>query len=288
MLPRAPLAHPCVCQFAMVSKSTDCRPRRGTCRLGKNKKPIKVNVKCKYCKLFRCASHCDCSVPGTATYGMRTGREAPRKSQSVQQRVQPEQQPQRHNDTKLAAATASLSDEKPLKFHALVGRPLQTSVKVFPSAEWRKEAVADIRNAQSVVIGSYMFDAEDIQKALLAELRRRGKEFRCAVIVDEDMHSESGCKRQKPMLKTLGEAGAHIYVAHGQHSTGRMSKYRGSFHIKCMVLDSRIAFHGSCNYTEASTKNWEMVLRVTGAAASDMGAILMEVMSSDQCTIFKC
>ena len=88
------------------------------------------------------------------------------------------------------------------------------------------------------------------------------------------------------MLKTLGEAGAHIYVAHGQHSTGRMSKYRGSFHIKCMVLDSRIAFHGSCNYTEASTKNWEMVLRVTGAAASDMGAILMEVMSSDQCTLF--
>ena len=169
-----------------------------------------------------------------------------------------------------------------------MGRPLQTSVKVFPSAEWRKEAVADIRNAQSVVIGSYMFDAEDIQKALLAELRRRGKEFRCAVIVDEDMHSESGCKRQKPMLKTLGEAGAHIYKAHGQHSTGRMSKYRGSFHIKCMVLDSRIAFHGSCNYTEASTKNWEMVLRVTGAAASDMGAILMEVMSSDQCTLFKC
>ena len=89
VLPRAPLAHPCICQFAMVSKSTDCRPRRGTCRLGKNKTPIKVNVKCKYCKLFRCASHCDCSVPGTATYGMRTGREAPRKSQSVQQRVQP-------------------------------------------------------------------------------------------------------------------------------------------------------------------------------------------------------
>ena len=133
--------------------------------------------------------------------------------------------------------------------------------------------------------------AEDIQKALLAELRRRGKEFRCAVIVDEDMHSksggDSGCKRQKQMLKTLGEAGARIFVAHGEHGVGNMSKYRGSFHIKCMVLDSRIAFNGSSNYTEASIKNWEMVLRVTGPSASDMGDILMEVLSSDKCKLLK-
>lgn len=173
-------------------------------------------------------------------------------------------------------------------------RPLEISNKVFRSAEWREVAVAEIRKAQCVILGSYMFDADDIQKALLAELRRKGKDFRCAVIVDEDMHMKSGgkissdgCAQQKAMLKTLKEAGCHVYLAHGGYGSGRMSKYRGSFHIKSMVLDARIAFIGSANYTEASIKNWEIVLRVTGPAAADMNDILKEVILSEKCNLLK-
>lgn len=221
---------------------------------------------------------------------MRTGREAPRKSRSsrnlnlLQQHQRQQQQQQQNRTNRLTAAAPSV--EEPLSFRAVVGRPLETSVKVFGSADWREEAVSDIRRAQCVVIGSYLFDAEDIQKALLAELRRRGKDFRCAVIVDEGMHNSGGCRRQKPMLKTLKEAGARIFLARGQHGGGRMSKYPGSFHVKCMVLDSRIAFVGSSNFTEASMKNWEMVLRVTGSAVTDMGDILKEAMSSNSTTHF--
>ena len=86
------------------------------------------------------------------------------------------------------------------------------------------------------------------------------------------------------MLRELRTAGAKVFLAHGQHLPGRMAKYRGSFHMKCMVLDSRISFNGSSNFTEASMKNWEMVLRVTGAAVADICDILEEVMSSDRCT----
>ena len=77
------------------------------------------------------------------------------------------------------------------------------------------------------------------------------------------------------------------FLAHGQHGPGKMSKYRGSFHIKCVVLDGRIAFNGSSNHTEASLKNWEIVLRVTGSAAADMGDILQEILSSDQSKLLK-
>ena len=53
--------------------------------------------------------------------------------------------------------------------------------------------------------------------------------------------------------------------------------------MKCMVLDYRISFNGSSNYTEASMKNWEMVLRVSGVAVAETCDILKEVMSSDKC-----
>ena len=53
--------------------------------------------------------------------------------------------------------------------------------------------------------------------------------------------------------------------------------------MKCMVLDYRISFNGSSNYTEASMNNWEMVLRVSGVAVAETCDILKEVMSSDKC-----
>ena len=41
-------------------------------------------------------------------------------------------------------------------------------------------------------------------------------------------------------LQQLSEAGAKIFLAHGCHGQGKLSKYRGSCHSKCCVVDSAI------------------------------------------------
>jgi phosphatidylserine/phosphatidylglycerophosphate/cardiolipin synthase-like enzyme len=149
---------------------------------------------------------------------------------------------------------------------------------------WRKQCVEEVKSASQVVLVSYMYDAKDIHRALLAELRRRGKKFQCIIVVDRGIHDTgSGCKDERKMVKELREAGAQIYLAHGSHGQGKLSKHCGSCHIKCCLVDNRVAYSGSANFTEAATKNLEMVFRITGPPVAHICQIVKSLLNSETC-----
>ena len=120
-----------------------------------------------------------------------------------------------------------------------------------------------------------MYDAKDFHRALLAELRRKDKDFSCILVVDHGVYDVgTSCKDQEAMLRQLREAGAKTFLAHGYDGKGKLSKYKGSCHIKCCVVDNRIAYSGSANFTEGGTKHLELMFRYTGPVVDDICEIL--------------
>ena len=85
------------------------------------------------------------------------------------------------------------------------------------------------------------------------------------------------------MLRQLSEAGAKSSLAHGYDGKGKLIKYRGSCHIKCCLVDNRIAYSGSANFTEGVTKNLELMCRHTGPVVDDICQILRSLLCSSRC-----
>ena len=241
-----------------------------------------MNIKCKYCKQLRCASHCDCAVPGTPTYGKRQGREASRGRPRSTAEANPTVA------SKMCETSASQEEVSPLeRLGELVRwRPLKLSVKVYGPEDqsWRALATAEIKAAKLVVLVTYMYDAKDFHRALVAELRRKDKNFSCILVVDRGVYDVgTSCKEQGAMLRQLRDAGAKTFLAHGYHGQGKLIKHRGSCHIKCCVADNRIAYSGSANFTEGGTKNLELMFRHTGPVVDDICQILRSLLCSSRC-----
>ena len=85
------------------------------------------------------------------------------------------------------------------------------------------------------------------------------------------------------MVGQLRAAGAHILVAEGSRGRGRLAKFSCSCHIKCCVINSRIAYCGSANYTEAALKNFELVFRLTGPPVVQVCGALARLLDSENC-----
>ena len=85
------------------------------------------------------------------------------------------------------------------------------------------------------------------------------------------------------MVKTLREAGALTFLAHGSHGQGKKSKFCGSCHIKCCLVDNRVAYTGSANFTNAAAKNLELMFRHTGKPVDEIRQILESLVASEQC-----
>ena len=103
------------------------------------------------------------------------------------------------------------------------------------------------------------------------QLRLRGNGVRSLVVA------------LRTRLQQLSEAGAKIFLAHGYHGQGKLSKRRGSCHITRRVVDNRIAYSGSANFTEGGTKNLEMMFRHTGPIVDNICQILKSLLTSDKC-----
>ena len=93
----------------------------------------------------------------------------------------------------------------------------------------------------------------------------------------------TSCKDQEAMLRQLREAGAKSFLAHGYDSKGKLSKYRGSCHIKCCLVDNRIAYSGGANFTRGGTKNLELMFRHTGPVVDDLCEILRSLLCFSRC-----
>ena len=241
---------------------------------------------CRFCHLWRCAAHCDCNVPGKPTYGMRQGRRAGRSACDARggsSRVVAETTQQHTTAEENEPPSSDASPIDALTSIAVRGRLANLSVAVYGPEDqsWRPRVVKEIRSASSLVaLATYMFDNEELDKACHHFLKS-GRGRTCVILVDRHMYDENACRgREKKMLRGLRDAGAKVFVGDGFTGQGRLSKYVGSMHLKDLLIDGKVAYSGSANITEASTKNAERVFRFTGHPVDDIARSLQTYMGS--------
>ena len=183
----------------------------------------------------RCKDHCLCKGTENAE-----GRKAPRPTRGVEPATPPEQP---------AAMAAPVMP-------AAVGRPASLSVEVFTDSSWIGRAIEDMRGAKHVLLASYVYNHNQVQELLCRRLQDRSK-FECVVAVDKSAYHGSVAPGEKIKLKDLKTLGAAIHLCDGVRGNG-------SFHWKCLILDSRAVYTGSANVTQGCLNNWELVMRLTG------------------------
>lgn len=280
---------------SVKSKGTSCtpRPRDGPCTraLAKDRRggPIVLSAPCPYCKLWRCADHCDCNVPGKPTYGMRKGRKAgrsPADAKRVTRKVVPAIEDEEVTGGGESGPFTAGSPVDGLVSVKVPGRRPNLSVVVYGPEDrsWRALAIQHVRAAlKFVAVVTYMYDHEELDKAIKYFLTS-GQGRTCVILVDREMYDADACKgRERRMLKALSKyAGAHVYLGAGSTGSGRLSKHKGSMHLKELLIDGRVAYSGSANSTEASAKNMERMFKFTGHPVDDIASSLHQYMKSDK------
>ena len=145
----------------------------------------------------------------------------------------------------------------PAAVAAPVGRPAALAVEVLGTRAWWDRLLREIRDAAEVALASYIVDHEALCELLLRRLGGRD-DFALAVLVDNETFLQRTAFYQRPRLERLRRAGAEIRLCRGP-----VQPY-GSFHMKAIVLDRRVAFTGSANATQKSLQNTEVTMRLVG------------------------
>ncbi len=205
-----------------------------------------MRYKCPRCRERRCRTHCRCGRDGSAQ-----GRRAPR----------PQAKPK---------AMPKAQAAPPAAVAAPVGRPAALAVEVLGTRAWWDRLLREIRDAAEVALASYIVDHEALCELLLRRLEGRD-DFALAVLVDNETFLQRTAFYQRPRLERLRRAGAEIRLCRGP-----VQPY-GSFHMKAIVLDRRVAFTGSANATQKSLQNTEVTMRLVGPPVA---AILAEIQAA--------
>ena len=146
-------------------------------------------------------------------------------------------------------------------------RPSALKVEVLSLTSWWQRLVEELDSATEVTLGSFVLDHSGLVAALLQGLQRRG--LALTVLVDKEAFEERTARHQRPRLQTLRQAGAQIYICRGSPPLGR-------FHVKAVCLDRRVVYTGSANFTDKSTSNTELVMRLLGPPVLDVRQLLEE------------
>jgi phosphatidylserine/phosphatidylglycerophosphate/cardiolipin synthase-like enzyme len=119
----------------------------------------------------------------------------------------------------------------------------------------------------------YLYDASDFHRAIMSALRRNS-DFMCVVIMDREQVEKNTCSGTRDMATELKDNGASIFLAQGRRRGKR--SHAGSFHMKSIVVDKRVAYVGSANMTNASSSNVELMTRMTGPPVHDVLHAVLE------------
>ena len=239
-----------------ISKGKQCRTLGGRlCTLHTKRpgEPIVLSQRCPYCAEWRCRTHCKCGREGTAT-----GRSAPRARRPVQQpRAVAKAAPKAHPQPQ----------PQPQPLAPVVGRPAAMGVDVISDGSWLSKAIDEIRDSADVMLMSYVYDSPDLQNAFLRRLRGTSP-FKLTVLVDKENFDQRSAVHQRPRLRDLHNEGATIFTVSGD---GRF----GSLHAKCLLIDRRIAYQGSANFTLSAQSNLELMTRLVGPPAREIERFFM-------------
>ena len=120
--------------------------------------------------------------------------------------------------------------------------------------EWWRQFKADVRECSELELSSYCYDDPSTQRVL--EQRLRSKTMALNVYLDHDMFY-SGRKYMKSRIAYLYKLGASVYICAG-------SGPKGSYHCKAAVVNKRVVYAGSANFTFTSHLNEEFLFRMKG------------------------
>ena len=217
---------------------------RGGCTLSKHGKAISLRYVCpkRGCREQRCRTHCRC------------GRES---LVAGRARARPSQSPVPAARRRVSLPNAPVPVPRP------IGRPAELGLEVLTKFVWYQRLVSEVRSASEVTIASYHYDHAELQCALLRRLSERGSTFAVEVLVDRDAFLARQAVRQRPRLSELRRAGAKVYLCRGTPPLG-------VFHLKAAVLDRRVCFTGSANFTNKSLDNLELTMRIVGPQVVDI------------------
>ena len=124
----------------------------------------------------------------------------------------------------------------------------------------------------------YMFDDHQILQALLSRLKDR-TQFSCSIVVDQSSYDEKAPRLQNSRLLQLQACGARVVACRGfdaSHLYGSNARKR-IMHLKCVVIDKRLAFAGTANMTTSSRSNRGVVFKFRGPPVQQ---ILWQVLSA--------
>lgn len=90
----------------------------------------------------------------------------------------------------------------------------------------------------------------------------------CKIFVDREQEEKKLCRGQHACLERLkkSKSGAEVFLCKGNGPRVGL----GSMHVKCIILNSQIAYHGSANLTTNLLLNVESVTRITGPPVQEL------------------
>jgi hypothetical protein len=141
-----------------------------------------------------------------------------------------------------------------------VGRPSRPSCELVDLSQWWSKLVAEVGEASEVELATSRFDDEVLFELLLQRLNSR--RISMNLYIDTEMFAGQVPKLQRSRVSKLQEAGAAVFLC----KTGKS----GSYHSKALVLDRRVLYTGSANFTGKSRRNRETVFRMTGPVVDQM------------------
>jgi hypothetical protein len=204
--------------------------------------PKTVSAACWRCEEWRRADHCRCTRESTP------GGRKPRKF--TRGALEPEPRPR---------ARARLEEAVQVEVARPRGRPSPSSCELVDLRQWWSTVVAEVGGAREVELASYMFDDKSLFDVLARGLRR--KQLVLNVYIDAEALGGQTPRSQRKRLTELLALGGE----EGRATVWRCKTWRQcSYHCKALIVDRRVLYTGSANFTENSRRNRETVYRMTG------------------------
>lgn len=171
-----------------------------------------------------------------------------------------------------AKAKAPAASPPPAVVVPPIGRPAPDSCKKLSPDVWWRELLSAVSSANEVELATYCFDDNALYDTLRRRLRATTGRLTLNIHIDREMLAGNVPRGQKTKLEELHRCGANIYVCQGIGSPSAP----GAYHVKDCVVDRRVYFMGSANFTNQSRKNCERRFRMTGSVVRDVLEDIMD------------
>lgn len=123
---------------------------------------------------------------------------------------------------------------------------------------WWNQLVAVVREAEQLELASYMFDDPALYEVCSHRLSDNTA-FTLEMCLDLEVYTKG--TTPKLQRSRVHQKGAAIYLCRGM---GRL----GAYPVKELVVDRRLLFTGSANFTAKSRSNRERCYKMTGAVVA--------------------